>query len=268
MKNNKKIILILLVVVFILGLIVFIFLKNKEIQGSDFKIGILADDGIALVSISKERKMINVLKVDPEAKIWIPGGLSWYRNITLKKILYQEKKVELLSDIIFFNFGYKADKLLYLKKADDWKNIYWWKLAFYNNFLVKEEVVKKDIDLSDDFLDEVIVRDFAETKVIYEDIKLSIINTTDVTGLAAFMTKRFERLGFSVVSIGNDFSNQNKNCQIRYSKDVSMTYSLFLIKKIITNCETQEDFDLNGNEIEIYFDSSFSRMIEYPSYIK
>lgn len=267
MKNNNKIILIFLVFVSFLGLTIFIFLKNKEIQGSDFKLGILADDGVALVSISKERKMINVLKVDPEAKVWIPGGLSWYRNVALKKILYQEKKVGLLSDIIFFNFGYKADKLLYLNKTDDWKNVYWWKLIFYNNFLVKEELVKKDIDLSDDFLDEIIVRDFAETKIIYEDVKLSIINTTDVTGLASFMSKRLERLGFSVVSVGNDFSDQKKNCQIRYGKEASTTFSLSMIKKIL-NCDVQQNFGLNGNEIEIYFDSNFSRMIEYPSYMK
>jgi len=266
MKKNYKIFLILGMLV-LLGLMGFLLLTKKEEQGSDFKIGILADDGVALVSISKDRKMINVLKIDPEAKLWIPGGLGWYRNITIKKILQQEKKTNLLGDIIFYNFGYRSDKLLYLKKTDDWKNVYWWKLIYYNNFLTKEELVKKDIDLSDDFLDEVMVRDFAQTKVIGEDLKLSIINTTEVGGLANFMTKRFERLGFSVILVGNDFGEVKKGCQILYGQETSGTYSLSLITKLI-NCEAKEDAGLNGNEVEIYFDDYFLGVIEYPSYNK
>ena len=211
--------------------------------------------------------MINVLKIEPEAKLWIPGGLGWYRNITIKKILQQEKKTNQLGDILFYNFGYKADKLLFLKKVDDWKNVFWWKLIYYNNFLIKDELVKKDIDMSDDFLDEVMIRDFAETKVINEDIKLSIINMTEVNGLANFMTKRFERLGFSVISVGNDLSGRKDGCQILYGQNTNDTYSLSLIKNII-NCEAKQDFGLNKNEVEIYFDDSFSKMIEYPSYNK
>lgn len=266
MKKNK-VLLSILGLFILLILVGLIFFREKDSRGSDYKVGILADDGVALVSISKERKMINILKVDPEAKLWIPGGMGWYRNITIKKILQQEKKMNQLSDIVFFNFGYKADKLLYLKTTDDWKNVFWWKLIFCNNFLTKEELVKKDIDLSDDFLDEVMIRDFAETRVIEEDIKLSIINITNVSGLANFMTKRFERLGFSVILVGNDFGENQKKCQILYSPETSKTYSLSLIKKII-NCDAKEDTLLNGNEVEIYFDNQFSRVIEYPSYNK
>lgn len=266
MKRNKKLFLFLGILI-LLVLVGFLLFRKKQEQGSDFKIGILADDGVALVSISKERKMINVLKIDPEAKLWIPAGLGWYRNIAIKKILQQEKKINLLNDIIFYNFGYKSDKLLYLKTIDDWKNVYWWKLMFYNNFLTKEEIVKNDIDLSEDLLDEVMIRDFTQIKVIEEDLKLSIINITEIGGLANFMTKRFERLGFSVILVGNDNSGEKKVCQILYGKETANTYSLSLIKKVI-NCEAKEDLGLNGNEVEIYFDDHFSTMIEYPSYYK
>ena len=266
MKKNKKLFFVFgLFIIF--GFLGYLLLNNKEEQGSDYKIGILAEDGVALMSISKERKMINVLKIDPEAKLWIPGGLGWYRNITIKKILNQEKKTNKLGEILFYNFGYKADKLLFLKKVDDWKNLFWWKLVYYNNFLIKDELVKEDIDMSDDFLDEVMIRDFAETKVISEDLKLSIINMTEVNGLANFMTKRFERLGFSVISVGNDLNQGKEGCKILYGQDTTNTYSLSLIKKII-NCEPVEDLGLNENEVEIYFDDNFSKMIEYPSYNK
>jgi LPXTG-motif cell wall-anchored protein len=262
-KNN----FFLLIGLLFLILLLLVFFKKNTNKGSDFKIGILADDGVALVSISKDRKMINILKIDSEAKLWIPGGLGWYRNSVIKKILQQEKKIDLLSEIIFYNFGYKADKLLYIKKVDDWKNIYWWKLIYYNNFLTKEETVKSDIDLSEDFLDEIMVRDFAETKIIEEDLKLSIINTTNVGGLASFMTKRFERLGFSVVLVGNDINEDKKTCRIIYGSGVGKTLSLSLIKEIL-NCQLNEDFGLNSNEVEIYFDDHFSSVIKYPSYNK
>ena len=242
-------------------------ITKKEKQGSDFKIAILANDGVSLVSISKERKMVNMLKVSPEAKLWIPGGLGWYRNVVIKKILKQENKTDLFEDIVFFNFGFKADKVILAENVDDWKNIYWWKLVFGNNFLFKDELVKNDIDLSEDFLNEVMIRDFAETRVINEDLKLSIINTTDINGLANFMTKRFERLGFSVILVGNEIGENNKECQILYGKEAASTYSLSLVKKII-NCPTKEDVGLNGNEIEIYFDGRFSEVIHYPSYKK
>ena len=265
MKKNRIFLILGLLVFFVL--LFYVFFKNKTNKGSDFKIGILADDGVALVSISKDRKMINILKIDSEAKLWIPGGLGWYRNIVIKKILQQENKINLLSDIIFYNFGYKTDKLLYLKKVDNWKNIFWWKLIYHNNFLTKEEIVKNDINISEDFLDEVMIRDFAETKIIEEDLKLSIINTTDVGGLANFMTKRFERLGFSVVSVGNNIGGGEKACKILYGKQVFNTYSLSIIKEIL-NCQTKEDLGLNSNEIEIHFDDYFSSVIKYPSYNK
>lgn len=264
-KNSLYFIFGFFIFVGFVGLL-FVMFKNEKL-GSDFKIGILAEDGVALVSFSKERKMINVLKVDPEAKLWIPGGLGWYRNEVIKKVLKQEKQLDLLDDILFYNFGYKADKLLYLEKTDDWKNVYWWKLGLSNNFFNKEELVTKDVDLSDDFLDEVMIRDFAETKVINEDLKLSIINMTEISGLAGFMTKRFERLGFSVISIGNENSQIVSKCQILYGQEATDTYSLSLIKNLI-KCEAKEDNRLNRNEIEIYFDDNFSSMIKYPSYKK
>lgn len=266
MKKSNKIVLSLVLIILSL-LISFLFFEKKEKRGNDYKIGVLADDGVALVSISKERKMINVLNIDPEAKLWIPGGLGWYRNIAIKKILQQENKINLLDDIFFYNFGYKANKLLYLKRVNDWKDVFWWKLIFYNNFLIKDEMIKKDIDLSDDFLDEIMVRDFAESRIINEDLKLSIINMTEIGGLANFMTKRFERLGFSVISIGNDYNKDKNGCYIFYGQNAANTYSLALLKKII-NCEAKENMDVNTNEIEIYLDVQFSSMIEYPSYNK
>ena len=268
MKGNKKIflgvgVLVILVVLVILS----VFNKNKN-NGSDLKIGILADDGVAIVSISPQRKMINVLRVDPESQIWIPGGLGWYRNIVVKKILQEEKKTDLMNNVLFYNFGFVPDRIVILKKIDGWKSKFWWQLMLDNNqFLIKEEILKNDTDQSDDFLDEIMVRDFSETKVVNEDLKLSVINLTNEDGLATFMTKRFERLGFSVVSMSNDNGGEIKTCQVSYGPKVKETFSWGVISKLI-NCSKKEDLSLNENEVELYFDDNFSTVIKYPSYKK
>jgi hypothetical protein len=268
MKKNKGIILGIMVLVFFLILIIISLINKNQENGSDFKIGILADDGIAMVSISQQRNMINILKLDPESQIWIPGGMGWYRNIATKKVLQQEKKTNLMGDILFYNFGFIPDKIVVLNKVDDWKTKFWWRFILDGNqMLTKEETMKNDTDQNDDFLDEVMVRDFSETKVVNEDLKLSIINLTNEDGLATFMTNRFERLGFSVISMGNDNGGGTNKCQVIYGPKVKETFSWKVIDKLI-NCPKNQDLNLNDDEVELYFDDSFSTMIKYPSYKK
>ena len=101
MKKDKWVWLGLILV--ILSIVLTIWLKNRELSGSDYRIGVFGDDGVAVVSISKSRQMINVLKVSPEAKMWIPGGMGWYRSEVVKKILNQENKKDLFDQILFCN---------------------------------------------------------------------------------------------------------------------------------------------------------------------
>jgi hypothetical protein len=108
------------ILILVVGLV--FFLNKKSIKGEDYKIAILADDGVAMVSFSPERKMINILKLDRKSKLWIPGGLGWYRNEVVKGLLTQEKQLNKVDDLFFYNFGFKADKILILSKIDDWKN--------------------------------------------------------------------------------------------------------------------------------------------------
>ena len=151
--KKSKLFLGLMVLVVLLTSVIFSkgFKKNEE--GSDFRIGIVADDGIALVSFSKERQMINVLKTQSESQVWIPKGMGWYRSEVVKKILQQEKKENLIGEMLFYNFGFTTDKIVVVKKIDDWKNKFWWRLRKSNNYLNKEEWLKGDVDKNDDFLD-------------------------------------------------------------------------------------------------------------------
>jgi len=266
MKRNKSVRLILGMIVLLLigtGVVFSLISKNKE-RGSDKKIAVLADNGIAIVSISSERKMINTLVINPDVQVWIPGGLGWYRSSAVKKILQQERKIDLFDKLLFYNLGFVADKTVVLKNIGDWKKKFWWEY-FWNSgkMILKGEIIKKDVREEGELLDEVMVRDFSETRLANEDIRLSIINTTNIDGLADFMANNLERLGFSVISVGGEINNNG--CQIVYGGKVEDTFSWGVLRELI-DCPQKEDLSLNEGEVELYFDEKFASMIKYPSY--
>lgn len=258
---------ILPVLILVIGLM-FFFLNKKSINGEDYKIAILADDGVAMVSFSPERKMINILKLDQESKLWIPGGLGWYRNEVIKGLLTQEKQLDEIDDLFFYNFGFKADKILILSKIDDWKNRCWLRYGWWSNkMLLKEEVLNKDVKEEENLLDEIMVRDLAETKIVKEDLKLSVFNLTNISGLANFMARRLEWMGFSVISTETLVDDYDiDNCLIKYKLETKKSLGWKMITDSLNKCKKEYDKNLNDGEIELYFGNSFSSVIKYPSY--
>lgn len=267
-KKIKKTIWWGMVIVLLLTLgVSFGLLRGRNKRSSDFKIGILADDGIALVSISLERKMINILKLENETKVWIPGGLGWYRNISVKQILKQEKKMDLVDEIFFYNFGFKADRVVVLNKSDDWKKKFWLRFKWnYNKVLMKEEVFRGELKDQVNLFDEIMIRDFSETNLIKEELLLSVFNTTEINGLAGFLSRRLEWLGFSVMTIETLIDEEVDHCLIKYGSQVDDSLSWKIITEIFDSCDRKYDDNLNQREIEFYFGDQFSSMIKYPSY--
>lgn len=275
---NFKLFLGLVLLLFLALLVLIGFLKKRETNGNlDYKLGIIANDGIALVSISNERKMINVLNLGSEVEVWIPFGMSWYGNTKIKNVLEQEKKMNLVGDIFWYNFGFLTDKILVLNSVNDWKKdsvlidnlgfLNWLKYRInYDKMLLKEEKIDSNLDQNELFLSEIMVRDFSESKLNNEDLRLSIFNNTSESGLANFMTKRLEWSGFSVVSADNNDEKIDK-CLILYGDKVDLSYGWKMINQIF-NCDKKYNQVLNENEVELYFGDNFASMIKYPSYLK
>jgi hypothetical protein len=265
--KKYKVTLGLLLLGILLVLVVVALVKKSKQKGDDFRIGIFADDGIAMVSISKSRNMINFLKINKESKVWLPQGMGWYRSEVVKKILIQENKKDLYNDILFYNFGFAADKIVSLKKIDDWRSKFWWRLKI-GNLINKPETLSGDSDVEVDWLNEVMLRDFSETKVFDEDLKISVINISQENGLATFITNNLERLGFSVVSIiTGDKEEEMDSCTILYGDGVENSYSLSLLNSLF-DCKKFFDLSLNSDEVEIYLNDKFASMIKYSSYYK
>lgn len=267
MKRYKVYLGILLLVVLIILAILGI-VKNRKNKGDDYRIGIFADDGIAMVSISKSRRMVNFLQLNSEAKVWIPEGMGWYRSEVVSKILNQENKKDLSKDILFYNFGFTADKVVFLKKMDSWRTKFWWKTKF-NNLISKNETLEKDSDVQSDWLNEVMLRDFSESKILKEDLKISIINISKENGLAGFITDNLERLGFSVVWVSTGDGEGINSCTILHGDEVEETYSWSLLKRFFGDkCKGVKDLSLNSGEVEFYFDDKFAEVIKYSTYKK
>jgi hypothetical protein len=264
LKNNKKSIYLGTVAIV---LIVVLVLLGKKKKGVDFKIGVVADDGVALVSISPERKMMNILKLDSESKLWIPEGLGWYRNISVKKILKEEKKTDLIDEVFFYNFGFNPDRIVFLNQSDDWKKKFWIRFRLnYNKVLMKEETMKGRIRDQANLFDEVMVRDFSESSLFDEELLISVFNTSEINGLASFVARRLEWLGFSVMTTENLMNEDIGLCLINYGDGVDESLGWEIISETFNKCEKKYDYNLNFGEIELYFGEEFSSMIKYPSY--
>ena len=266
-SGNWKILIGIGILVLVLILGIWGLVQNQKGNGSDFKIGIVADDGVELVSISPDRKMINILDIDPETKLWIVGGLGWYRSSVIKKVLLQEKKMPLSKQIFFYNFGFVPDKILMVKNKDDWKKVYWLRYRLVESkMLIKKEYVKGDITLQDDFLNEIMVRDFAETDIVKQEIKMSIFNLSEMNGLAGFVAKRFEWMGGQVVTVENISDESFEKCLVKYGSGISRKSASWLLVDSLSDCDKVVDNSLGDNEIEYYVDDSFGLGVNYPSY--
>lgn len=277
MKNIKIKVGIFLLL--FLGVIVFFgfWSKREKDQNLDYKLGIIANDGMALVSISNERRMVNELSLGEEVEVFIPNGMSWYKNTKIKNILEQEKKIEVAKDIFWYNFGFFPDKILILNSVDQWKSgrvliknlgfFNWLKYKInYGKMLFKQEKINGSLGENELFLDEIMVRDFSESRLNNEELRLSIFNNTNESGLADFMAKRLSWSGFSVVSIDNNSEKVDK-CLIVYGNKADLNYGWKIINRIF-DCDKKKDETFNDNELQLYFGDNLVLMINYSSYVR
>jgi hypothetical protein len=133
--------------------------------------------------------------------------------------------------------------------------------------LIKNDILNKDIKEEENLLDELMVRDFAETAVVKEDLKLSVFNLTNISGLANFMARRLEWMGFSVIStetLVDDYGIDS--CLIKYKLETKKSLGWKMITDSLNKCKEEYDKNLNDGEIELYFGNNFSSVIKYPSY--
>ena len=278
-KNNLKVfaslaILFLLLLIVLSGLLKE---KDKKYKNLDNKIGLIATDGVALLSISNERKMINFLSLEKEVEVWLPGEGVWEKNNKVAKMLLADNKNKMAKDMFWYNFGFFTDKIIFLESVNDWKNdslllnhlgfIEWVKYKIsYDKMFLKKEQIRGALTDNEILLGEIMVRDFSESSINNEELRISIFNNTNETGLATFIGKRFEWSGFSVISTDNN-NEKVESCLAIYGDKVEESFSWNMIKNIFS-CDTRYDQNLNEGELELYFGDNLPSVINYSSYFK
>jgi len=267
-----KKILVALVIILLVVLIV-----KKEWRNNDFRMGIITSDRVALLSISSGRGMINLLTVNPEVELWLPGGMGWYPSSKIKKIYENEKNMELIKKMFYYNFGFEPEKIAFLTEISEWRD---WELVKYlgvvdwlrylleqENWLYKTENISRSLDLEKETLDESLPRDFADSELQSGEIKITVVNATNENGLGAFVADRLNWMGFNVVAVESEASKPD--CEIMAKttgNNLTKKYTDILAK--MYKCSLISNTTLLPDELVLYLGENYASMIKYSSYVR
>lgn len=261
-------------ILLLIGLVIW-YVKFYGLGIDDFRIMTINEKGIVLRSISWQRKMINDLRIAPEVKIWVPRGMSWYRSDKIGKLLISQNKRNMANDVAFYNFGFIPDVVFYgndKSRAQEGEIISKWGIINYVRYLtysfklmIKEEVVSSDLVKATDFLNDMVSRDLADSRLLNEDLRLTVYNQSQSNGLASFMSKILEWSGFTVVGVEN-LGGSVEMCQINYGAKVNGSYGLKVIKTQFPECEYLQELELGDTELELHFGDKYSQMLNYQGY--
>jgi hypothetical protein len=262
----------------LVGLVVMAVKEVKKWNNDDFKMAVVGDNGIMIRSVSWQRGMVNELWIGGQVPVWVPRGMGWYQSDKIGKLLNQEKKEYLADEVMFYNFGFVPDMVVWgndQKWLSNGQVISEWGVINYLRYLltkskmmIKQETIDTDLTKSADFLNEIIPRDFADSRLLTEDLRLTIYNVGQSQGLANFISRILEWSGFAVVGVDNYSGEMTANCLVSYGQAVGSTYGFKIIKKEFNDCQFQENQDLDEMGMELYFGDSYSQMLNYQSYNK
>ncbi len=265
----------------ILGLFVFggiignwdVFLKQ------DFRILVIADDGVGLVTVSDSRGMTNILKVNGDVMLWVPEGYSWYRSDKIKQLLNIERIKNRAPLIGFFNFGFLTNKVVFCESVSNWED--WQNLGKsigyvpgtylkirMNNLFFDEYELGEQIDTGG-WIGQILTREFSSSALIEEDVKVSVFNGSGINQLATFVADRLNWAGMKVMTIAD--YDESAGCRLNYGVGVEKSQTWKYLVEIFgkdNGCQLQMDENVLESEVEIVLDEKWAQMVNYDSYVR
>ena len=250
----------------------------KGFQKNDFRLGIIAPDRVAILSISPGRGMINLLTVNPEVEVWLPEGMGWYPSNKIKKIFDNDKDMELMKKMFYYNFGFLPERIAFFSEVNDWRDfelikylgvVDWARyLVEQENWLYKTEVINRSFELEKETLDEILPRDFADNELMGGEIKITVVNTTEENGLGAFVADRLNWMGFNVVSVESGGGKVAEGEIMVNAPDNSLAKKYTSLLAQIYSCSQKSNETLLPDEAVLYLGQNYASMLKYSSYVR
>ena len=131
--------------------------------------------------------------------------------------------------------------------------------------MVKEEEYNENIEDLTIFMNKVASRDFADNRLLREDLRISIYNASGLSGMASFIGRNLQWSGLTVVGIDN-YPDPIAKCKMVVGAKVANSYGFEILKNRFPECENYQNEKLGEMEVELYFGDSFAQMLNYQSY--
>ncbi len=238
----------------------------------DLRIGIIGENGMGIVAISPERRMVNVMKIDREVKVWVPFGYGDYMAGKVEKLLKSEGKNDYLNYVYYYNFGFWPDVVLKDDKIDNWQNFsdlcagiglenYLKYRSMAKDMLYNEEMESGEIKDNPNMA-ETLPRDFADNRLVDEEYRLTLRNNSGIGGLASWLANKMEASGIVVVGLETGEVDENE-CEIVFGKEAKASYTMGILRKVFWGCDFREDEGFDEMEIEMNMGKSFASMLKY-----
>lgn len=244
---------------------------------TDFSLGLVSPKQIALVSISPQRGMINMLKIGAEVEVWLPGGMGWYQSSKIDKIWDGEEKKKIIEKMFYYNFGFFPERLLKIDEVDKWRSLFLGKfmgvipwlnyLVNQENWLYKVENINRSLLAEKENLKEILVRDFADSSLGGGEIRVSVVNESGENGFGNFLADRLEWMGYRVMTVESGVKKDG--CEVVAGSKVLKSVEINAQKLAnLFGCSQVSNNWLLENEIWIYAGEKLASMIKYSSYVR
>lgn len=231
---------------------------------NDIRMVVLAQEQAGLLAISPERRMVNLVVISGETEVWIPGGLGWYKLDQVDKLLKQEKREDLWSGVMFYNFGFLTDKIARVTKLEDWeKDRVLIETLGWKDWGKLRLTLGEMLPRTEDFSDEVAVRDLSDSRLANEEVRLAIINSSNEVGIANFISERLTWAGLMVIDVDKG-EVAAEGCRVSAGSDFKKTESFRILREVLgCSLETADKSEV----VEVYLGEKWAKMLNYSSHV-
>lgn len=133
--------------------------------------------------------------------------------------------------------------------------------------MIKEEKIRGQLSGNSEILGTIMLRDMADSGVVEDDIRVSLINTGMANGLANFMARNLEWSGVTIYGVETSVRDLGgEKCLLEYGENVGKSRVGQLLFKHLGVCDKRQNQLVGSGDVEIYLSDKYAEMLNYLSY--